>query len=98
MLTSDAVLSSSGSVEAATLGIGDWESWSLLGGHEFSYPRFKDLLVALVGLRNRLIVFIRREPGNCCFTILELSDQQDIAYGESWKLIGFLASLVAVLL
>jgi len=58
-----------------------WGSSPVLLRHQFSYPRIKDLLVAFVGLRNRLIVFIRTESGNCCFTILELSDQQDIAYG-----------------
>jgi hypothetical protein len=74
------------------------DSWPLLRRHQFSYSRFKDLVLALVGLCNRLIVFIGREPGNCCFTILELSDQQDIAYGQSWKLVRFLASLVGLFL
>jgi hypothetical protein len=35
---------------------------------------FEDLVFALVGLRYRLIVFIRREPDDCRFTILELTD------------------------
>jgi hypothetical protein len=61
--------------------------------HQFSDSRFKDLVLALVGSCNGLIVFIRSETGNCCFTILELADQQDIANGEFWKLVRFLASL-----
>jgi hypothetical protein len=47
-------------------------------------------VLALGGLCNRLIVFIRREPGNCRFTILELADLQHIAYGQFWKLERFL--------
>ena len=37
--------------------------------HQFGDSRFKDLVLALVGLCNRLIVFIRREPDNYRFTI-----------------------------
>src|ERR1017187_2829914 len=55
----------------------------LLRRHQFGDSRFEDLLIALVGLCNRLIVFIGREPSNCRFTVLELANQQDIAYGQS---------------
>lgn len=55
-------------------------------------------MLALVGLCNRLIIFIGREPGNYRFAILEFSDQQDIAYGQFGKLVRFLASLGIVLL
>jgi len=75
-----------------------FQRFTSLRRHQFSDSRFKDLVLALVGLCNRLIVFIGREPGNCRFTILELADQQDIAYGQSWKLVRFLASLAVVLL
>jgi hypothetical protein len=34
---------------------------------------------------------------NCRFTVLELANEQDIAYGQSWKLVRFLASLAVVL-
>ena len=38
-------------------------------------------------------VFIRKKLDNYRFTILELANQQDIAYGQPWKLVRFLASL-----
>ena len=43
-------------------------------------------------------VFIRKKPDNYRFTILELANQQDIAYGQPWKLVRFLASLAVALL
>jgi hypothetical protein len=70
----------------------------LLRRHQLSDSRFKDLVVALVGLCYRLIVFIRREPKDYRFAILELADQEDIAYGQSWKLVPSLASPATVLL
>jgi hypothetical protein len=43
-------------------------------------------------------VFIRKKLDNYRFTILELANQQDIAYGAPWKLVRFLASLAVALL
>jgi hypothetical protein len=43
--------------------------------HQLSDSRFEDLVFTLVGSCNRLIVFVRRKPGNCRFTILELANQ-----------------------
>jgi hypothetical protein len=43
-------------------------------------------------------VFIRKKLDNYRFTILELANQQDIAYGQPWKLVRFLASLAVALL
>ena len=73
------------------------DPWPLLRRHQFSDSWFEDLVLALVGLCNRLIVFIRREPGNCRSTILEFTDQQHIAHAESGKLVRFLATLAVVL-
>jgi hypothetical protein len=70
----------------------------LLRRHQFSDSRFEYLLIALVGLCNRLVVFIGREPSNCRFTVLALANEQDIAYGQSWKLVRFLAGFAVVLL
>ncbi len=68
----------------------------LLLRNQFSDSRFEDLMHALVGLCNRLIVFIGREPGNCCFAILEFANQQDIAYRQFWKLVSFHAGLALI--
>ena len=67
-------------------------------GHQFSDSGLEDLLIALVGVCNRLIVLIGREPGNCRSTVLELANQQDISFGKSWELVSLLGSLAVVLL
>jgi hypothetical protein len=67
-------------------------------GHQFSDSGLEDLLIALVGLCNGLIVFIGREPGNCRFTVFELANQQDIPYGKSWELVRCIGSLTVALL
>ena len=61
----------------------------LLSRHQFGDSRFEYLLLTLVCLRHRLIVFIRREPGDGRFTILELTNQQDIADSQLRKLARF---------
>ena len=65
--------------------------------HQFGDSRFKDLVLPLVGLYNRLIVFIRREPGNRRPAILEVTDKQGIAYRQSGKLVRCLSSRAFVL-
>jgi hypothetical protein len=91
METSSKVLTASGSVLQRILGL-------LLRRHQFSDSRFEDLMLALIGLCNGLIVFIAREPRNCRFAILEFANQQDIAYRKSWKLVGLHVGLALILL
>jgi hypothetical protein len=69
----------------------------LLRRHQFSNSRFKDLMITFVGLCNRLIVFVRRKPRDCRFTILELANQQDIADGQAGKLVLLFASHTIIL-
>jgi hypothetical protein len=65
----------------------------LLRRHQLSDSRLKNLVLAFVGLCHRLIIFVRRKTGDCHLSILELANQENIAYRQSRKLECFLNTL-----
>jgi hypothetical protein len=73
--------------------VGAPSSRVLLRRHQLSDSRLKNLVLAFVGLCHRLIIFVRRKTGDCHLSILELANQENIAYRQSRKLECFLNTL-----